>query len=125
MNFKTLYSSPTIIWATKSRKVEWAGHVAYAGEKRNAWTILVGKHEGDYLEVLAVDERIILKRILKNRIRMWTGFISIRTSFSRRTLPLGFTYVSLGYVCRTQYCTMLRCKEKDAKCTATCILMAT
>ena len=66
MNFKTLYSTPIIIRAMKSRKVEWAEHVAYTGENRNAQTILVGKH-GDYLEVLDVDERIILKRILKKQ----------------------------------------------------------
>jgi hypothetical protein len=36
MSFSTLYSSPNIIRAMKSRKVEWAGHVAYTGGKRNA-----------------------------------------------------------------------------------------
>jgi hypothetical protein len=30
----------------KSRRMGWAGHVARMGEKRNAYTILVGKPEG-------------------------------------------------------------------------------
>jgi hypothetical protein len=31
-----LYSSPSIIRVTKSRRMRWAGHVARMGEKRNA-----------------------------------------------------------------------------------------
>jgi hypothetical protein len=30
----------------KSRRMRWAGHVARMGEKRNAYSILVGKPEG-------------------------------------------------------------------------------
>jgi hypothetical protein len=30
----------------KSRRMRWAGHVARIGEKRNAYSILVGKPEG-------------------------------------------------------------------------------
>ena len=41
-----LYSSPDIIWVIKSRKLRWAGHVAYMGERRGAYTVLVGKPEG-------------------------------------------------------------------------------
>jgi hypothetical protein len=41
-----LYSSPSIIRKIKSRMVNWAGHVARMGEKRNAYRILVGKPEG-------------------------------------------------------------------------------
>jgi hypothetical protein len=41
-----LYSSPSIIRVTKSRRIRWAGHVARMGEKRNAYKILVGKPEG-------------------------------------------------------------------------------
>jgi len=29
-----LYSSPTIVWVIKSRRIRWAGHVARMGEKR-------------------------------------------------------------------------------------------
>jgi hypothetical protein len=38
-----LYSSPSIIRMTKSRRVRWAGHVARMGETKNAYGILVGK----------------------------------------------------------------------------------
>jgi hypothetical protein len=41
-----LYSSPSIIKMTKSRRVRWAGHVAQMGERRNAYRILVGDAEG-------------------------------------------------------------------------------
>jgi hypothetical protein len=41
-----LYSSPSIITITKSRRMRWAGHVACMGKKRNAFRILVGKPEG-------------------------------------------------------------------------------
>jgi hypothetical protein len=41
-----LYSSPSIIRITKSRRMRWAGHVARKGEKRNAYRLLVGKPEG-------------------------------------------------------------------------------
>jgi hypothetical protein len=30
----------------KSRRMQWAGHVARIGEKKNAYRILVGKPEG-------------------------------------------------------------------------------
>jgi hypothetical protein len=42
----SLYSSPSIIRMIKSRRMRWAGYVARMGEKRNAYTILVGKPEG-------------------------------------------------------------------------------
>jgi hypothetical protein len=41
-----LYSSPSIIRMTKSRKIIRAGHVAQMGEKRNAYRILVRNPEG-------------------------------------------------------------------------------
>jgi hypothetical protein len=41
-----LYSSPSIIKITKSRRMRWAGHVARMGEKTNAYRLLVGKPEG-------------------------------------------------------------------------------
>jgi hypothetical protein len=39
-------SSPIIIRIMKSRRMRWAGHVARMGEKRNAYSLLVGKPEG-------------------------------------------------------------------------------
>jgi hypothetical protein len=41
-----LYSSPSIIRVTKSRRLRWAGHVARMGERRGAYRALVGKPEG-------------------------------------------------------------------------------
>jgi hypothetical protein len=41
-----LYSSPNIIRVTKSRRMRWAGHVARMGERRGAYTLLVGQPEG-------------------------------------------------------------------------------
>jgi hypothetical protein len=41
-----LYSSPSVIIMIKPRRLRWAGHVEHTSEKRNAYTILVGKPEG-------------------------------------------------------------------------------
>jgi hypothetical protein len=41
-----LYCSPNIFRVTKSRRMRWAGHVACMGERRGAYTILVGKPKG-------------------------------------------------------------------------------
>jgi hypothetical protein len=41
-----LYFSPNTIRIIKSRKMRLAEHVARMGEKRNAYSILVGKPEG-------------------------------------------------------------------------------
>jgi hypothetical protein len=41
-----LYSSPSIIRMTKSRRMRWPGHVTRMWEKRNACRIMVGKPEG-------------------------------------------------------------------------------
>jgi hypothetical protein len=42
---RNLYSSPSIIRMIKSRRIRWAGYVARMGEKRNAYSLLVGKPE--------------------------------------------------------------------------------
>jgi hypothetical protein len=41
-----LCSSPSIIRIIKSRRMRWAGHVARMGERRNVYSVLVGKPEG-------------------------------------------------------------------------------
>jgi hypothetical protein len=41
-----LYSSSNIIRVIKLRMMKWAGHAACMGEMRNAYKILVRKHEG-------------------------------------------------------------------------------
>jgi hypothetical protein len=39
----SLYSSPKIVRAIKSRKIRWAGHVARMGEGRGVYRVLIGK----------------------------------------------------------------------------------
>ena len=41
-----LYCSPRIVCVIKSRRMRWAGHVAYMGERRGVYRVLVGKPEG-------------------------------------------------------------------------------
>jgi len=36
-----LYSSPNILWVTKSRRMRWAGHVARIRERRGVYSVLV------------------------------------------------------------------------------------
>jgi hypothetical protein len=43
---RDLHSSPNIITIMRSRRMRWAGNVTRMGEKRNAYTLLVGKPEG-------------------------------------------------------------------------------
>jgi hypothetical protein len=43
---RDLYSSPSIIRISKSRRMRWAGHIARMGVKRNVYRLLVGKPEG-------------------------------------------------------------------------------
>jgi hypothetical protein len=43
---RDLYSSPSIIRMSKSRRVRWEGNVARMGDKRNAYRLLVGKPKG-------------------------------------------------------------------------------
>jgi PAS domain-containing protein len=57
-----LYCSPNIIRVIKSRRMRWAGHVARVKERDGAYRVLGGggsKREGDHLEVLGIDGRII------------------------------------------------------------------
>ena len=49
--------------------LRWAGHVARMGERRGAYTALVGKPEGrNHLEDPGVDGRIILKWIFESLV---------------------------------------------------------
>jgi hypothetical protein len=38
-----LYSTPTIVYVMKLRRMRWAGHVSWAGEWRGTYRVLVGK----------------------------------------------------------------------------------
>jgi hypothetical protein len=40
-----LYCSHKIVWVIKSR-MRWAGNVAHIGERRGAYSVLIGKPEG-------------------------------------------------------------------------------
>jgi hypothetical protein len=50
-----------------SRIRSWAGHAAQMGEKRNAYTILVGKSEGKTKEDQDISGWPILKWILERQ----------------------------------------------------------
>jgi hypothetical protein len=53
---------PNIIRVIRSRSIRWEGHVAYLGQMRNAYKILVGKFEGKRsLGRSNLDGMIILK----------------------------------------------------------------
>ena len=41
-----LYSSPSIVWLIKSRRMRWVGHVACVVERRGLYRVLVRKPEG-------------------------------------------------------------------------------
>ena len=41
-----LYSSPSIVWMIKSRRMQWMGHVASMRDRRGVYRVLVGKPEG-------------------------------------------------------------------------------
>ena len=41
-----LYASPSNFWGVNSKMMNWVGHVARMGMKRNAYAVLVGKPEG-------------------------------------------------------------------------------
>jgi hypothetical protein len=41
-----LYSSPSIVWMIKSRRMRWVGHVASMRDRRGVYRVLVGKPEG-------------------------------------------------------------------------------
>jgi hypothetical protein len=77
-----LYSS--IIRMIKSRRMRLAGHVASAGEKRNANKILVGKlKERDRQEDQDLGGYIILKWISDRwDAVVWTGLIWLRMGTS-------------------------------------------
>jgi hypothetical protein len=42
----SLYSSPNIVRAIKSRRMRWAGHTARMEEGRGVYRVLVGRPEG-------------------------------------------------------------------------------
>ena len=83
-----LCSSSINIRAIKSRKWQWAGHVARMGDRRGAYRVWVGRREGkNTSEGLGVDGRIMLNGIFKKWfVAAWTGSIWFRTGIDRGSL---------------------------------------
>jgi len=70
-----LYSSPTIVWVIKSRRMRWAGHVARRGEERECTGSWWGnRREGNHWGDLGIDGWIILGWISRRwDVSTWTG----------------------------------------------------
>jgi hypothetical protein len=67
-SWRDLYSSPSLIRMTKSRRMRWAGNVARIDEpeKKNAYRLLVGREkERDHLEDQDVRGWITLRWMLE------------------------------------------------------------
>jgi len=63
---RDLYSSPSVIPVTKSRRIKWVGHVARMGENKSVYRVLVGYlRERGLFEDIGVGGKIILKCIFK------------------------------------------------------------
>jgi hypothetical protein len=66
-----LHSSPNIV--IKSRRMRWAGHVARLGERRGAYSVLVGKPEG--------------RRPLGRPRRRWEDVCNVGRSWQATNVP--------------------------------------
>jgi hypothetical protein len=75
-----LYCSPTIVRVIKLRRMRLVGHVAYMGEGRGVYRVLVENlRERDRLVNPGVDGRIILRRIFRKwDVGVWTGLRWLR-----------------------------------------------
>jgi hypothetical protein len=74
-----MYSSSNIVQVIITRRMRWAWHVACMGERRVVYRGLMGNlRERDHLENPGVDERIILRWIMRKWDREWTGSIWLR-----------------------------------------------
>jgi hypothetical protein len=77
---RDLYSSPSIIRITKSRRMKWVGHVARMGEKSNACRLLVRKAEGKRLLGRPRSRWVIILGWILEKWDgvMWTGLVWLR-----------------------------------------------
>jgi hypothetical protein len=76
-----LCMSPNIIRVMKSRRMRWAEHVARMGDMRNAYKVLVGKHEW--------------KRPHRRTGGRWEGNIKSRSQ-ENRVGCCGFIWLRIG-----------------------------
>jgi len=69
-----LYSSPSIVWVIKSKRMRWAGHVVRTGEERGCIGSWWGnRREEDHWGDIGVDGWIILGWISRRRdVGIWT-----------------------------------------------------
>ena len=73
-----LYLSHSIVWVIKWRRIRWVWHIAFMGERRGVYRVLVGKPEGrDHLEEPGVDGRIILTHWHTTFYNTWRTYIYI------------------------------------------------
>jgi hypothetical protein len=82
---RDMYSAPSIIRMIKSRRMKWAGYVARMGEKRNAYSLLMGKPEGKRLLEGSNVGWMILER--QNGVMYeYTGLVKFRKGTSGELL---------------------------------------
>ena len=83
-----LYSSTNIVRVIKLRRMRWAGHVAFMGERRGYKGFWWGNlRERVHLEDPGVDGRIILRWIFRKwDVRAWNGSIWYRIGTGGRYL---------------------------------------
>jgi hypothetical protein len=79
-----LSASPNIVRVMKPRRIGWEGHVAYTGEIRNSYNILVGKPERK--RALGRNVKILLECTIlwKQGGKVWTGYSWLRIGTSGR-----------------------------------------
>jgi hypothetical protein len=72
-----LYTSPNIIWVTKSRRIRWPGHVAHMGKSKCVCMVLVGKPEGrrPFGRLRRRCEDNIKMNLQEVERRAWKGFV--------------------------------------------------
>ena len=82
---KDLYTSPSIVWVIKSRRMRWAGVVAHMGDRRGIYRVLVGRPKGK--RPLGRPRKIILRWIFRMcNVVLWTGSSWLRIGTSGKHL---------------------------------------
>jgi hypothetical protein len=102
--FHDLYSSPTIVRVIKSRRMRWAEHVAWMGEERGVYRILVGKSEGKRplgrTRCRILLEKLIGLKLIKKFPACYgtRRFITAFTSVGRLSLSLASPIQSIPHI---------------------------